>query len=155
VQHVAAAHLLCRGAHGAGVRAGVGLGQPEAADDLARGQPRQVLATLLLGAVLEDREHHQARLHRHGRAIAAVHALDLARDQAVAHVIDAGAAVLLGQRAAEQVARAHLAHDLGVEALLPVGLEDARHQVPLRVLARAVADHALVPGELGLEQEGI
>ena len=39
---------------------------------------------LRLGAVREDRLHHERRLHRHGRAEAGIDPLELARDQAVA-----------------------------------------------------------------------
>ncbi len=55
-------------AHRAGVRAGVGLGQPEAADRLAGGHPRQPLLLLLLAAPALDRVHRQRPLHRDERA---------------------------------------------------------------------------------------
>ena len=45
--------------HAAGVGARVGLGQAEAADQLAAGELRQILAPLLLRAVGVDRIHHQ------------------------------------------------------------------------------------------------
>ena len=47
------------------------------------------------GAELVDRHHHQRGLHAHHRAVAGVDALDFARDQAVADVVEARAAVLL------------------------------------------------------------
>ena len=46
------------------------------------------LLLLLLGAELVDRHHHQRGLHAHHRAVAGVDALDLARDQAVADVVE-------------------------------------------------------------------
>jgi len=98
---------------------------------------------------------YRARLHRHGRAIAAVHPLDLARDQAVAHVVHARAAIGLGQRAAQQAERAHLGNDLAIEALVAIGLDNARHEPGLGIVPRAVADHALVLGELSLERHGM
>src|SRR6266566_5608632 len=60
------------GAHAGRVRSEVWLGQPEAADRLARGQPRKPLLLLLLRAVLPDREHRQRTLHRYEAAQAAV-----------------------------------------------------------------------------------
>ena len=55
------------GLHVRGVRAVVGLRQPEAAHDLAPRQPRQVLLALLLAAEVPDGVHHQGGLHRHRR----------------------------------------------------------------------------------------
>ena len=43
----------------------------------------------------------------------------------------------------------------GIEALVPVRLLDARHQLLLRVRPRTVADEMLLLGELVLEQERI
>src|SRR5689334_14600101 len=83
------------------VGAGVGLGEAEAAHPLAAAQLRQVGLALRLGAEVPDRVHHQRRLHREGRAIAGIHPLHLARDQAVAHVVDAGAAIAF-ERGAEK-----------------------------------------------------
>ena len=59
------------GPHRAGVRAGVGLGQAEAADRLAGGHPRQPLLLLLLRAPAPDREHRQRALDRDQAADAA------------------------------------------------------------------------------------
>ena len=65
--------------------------------ELAGGEARQEPSPLFLGPVRVDRIHHQARLHAHRRAIAAVDALDLPGDQAVLDVVDARAPVA-GQR---------------------------------------------------------
>ena len=56
---------------------------------------------------------------------------------------------------AEQAQRAHLGHDVAVEALLAVGREHAREQLVLRIAARGVAHHALLLGELAFEVERI
>ena len=82
-------------AHRAGVRAGVGLGQPEAADRLAGGHPRQPLLLLLLRAPAVDRVHRQRALHRDEAAHAAVAGLELQAGQAVGGGAGAGAAVAL------------------------------------------------------------
>ena len=129
----------------------IGLGQAEAADQLALGEAGQEALALLFGAVGMDRVHDQARLHAHGRAVAAVHPLDLARDQPVGDVVDPGAAIALDGRA-EQPQLPHLGHDLAVETLVPVSLQDARHQPILAVGPRGVAQHALFLAELVLEQ---
>ena len=98
--------------------------------------------------------HHQRRLHRHGGAVAAVYPLDLARDQAVADIADAGAAIAV-DGGAEQAQLAHFGHDLAVEMLVPVRLQHTGHQLVLGIGAGAVAHHALVFGKLILQQQRI
>ena len=152
---VAAGHRDGAGLHAAGIGAVVGLGEAEAADPLAGGELGQVLHALLFGAVGVDRMHDQRGLHAHRRAVARIDALDFARHQAVGRVVGAGAAVLLGQGGAQQAERAHLVHDLAVELLVPVGLQHARHQLVLAVVARGVADRDLLLAELVVEEERI
>ena len=154
VQPVAAVDGVRARLHAAGVGAVVRLGEAEAADDRASRQPGQVGLALSLAAIGVDRVHDQPRLDAHRRAVARIDALDLARDQPVGDVVDAGAAVAL-EGAAEQAERAHLVHDLAVEALVAVGLEDARHKPVLGEVARAVADHALVFRKLVVKQERV
>ena len=89
-----------------------------------------------------DRMHHQTGLHAHRRAVAAVHPLDLARDQSVGDVVDPGATVAFDRRA-EESERAHLVHDLAVEMLVPVCGEDPREQLFLAIGVCAVAHHPL------------
>src|SRR5437667_309868 len=50
---------------------------------------------------------------------------------------------------------AQLVEDLAVGLLFEIGLDDARQQLVLRIGARSVADHALVFGELVVEQERV
>ena len=133
----------------------VGLGQAEAADDLAGRELRQIFAALRLGAVGIDRIHHQRGLHRHRRAVAGIDALELARDQAIGDIAEPGAAVFLRDGRAEQAELAHLGQHVGIVFLLAVGLDDARHQVVLRKAARGVAHHALFFGQLAFEIERI
>ncbi len=38
---------------------------------------------------------------------------------------------------------------------MPVGFEDARHELILAILARCVTDHAFFIGQLVVEQKGI
>ena len=77
-----------------------------------------------------DRIHHQRRLHGKRRAVAGIDPLHLARDQAVADVVHAGAAVAF-QGGAEEAHLAHLVHDLAVEFFLPVRHQHAREQLVL------------------------
>ncbi len=154
VQDIAAVDLARAAFHAAGIGAVIRLGQAEAADPFAGGELRQVFLPLRLGAEGMDRVHHQRALHAHGRAIAAVDAFDLAGDEAVADIADAGAAIALDGRP-EESERAHLVHDLAVEALLAERALDARHELALRIGARAVAHHALVLGQLLLEEQRV
>ena len=110
--------------------------------------------TLLLAAIGVDGMHDQARLHAHRGAIAAVDPLHLPRDESIGDVVHAGAAIALDGRA-EQAELAHLRHDRAVEALVPIGLEYARHQLFLAVGAGGVAQHALVLRELVVEEKRI
>ena len=102
---VAAVDLLRARHHRARVRAVVRLGEAEAADPFAAGELRQVLLLRRLVAEFEDRQHDQRGLHAHHRAVARIDALDLARDEAVADVVQLRAAVLRRDRRAEQAER--------------------------------------------------
>ena len=154
-QAVAAVDLAGAGDHAAGVAAVVGFGQAEAADPFTRGQLGQVLLLLRFAAEFVDRHHHQRALHAHHGAVARIHALDLARHQAVADVVEAGAAVLLGDGRAQQAQLAHLAEDGRVGGLVAEGQLHARQQLFLAVGAGGVLHLALVVGELGAEVEGV
>ena len=141
--------------HRAGIGAVVGLGQAEAADEFAARELGQIFAPLRLAAVGIDRVHDQGGLHRHRRAVAGIDALDLARDQAVGDIAEAGAAVGLGDGRAEEAEGAHLAHDRRIVLLVAKGMEHAREQLFLGVIARGVAHHALFLGQLAFEVERI
>ncbi|MGY4297708.1 hypothetical protein ACVWXN_005803 [Bradyrhizobium sp. i1.4.4] len=154
-QAIAIRDLLGAGLHAGRIGAGVGLGETEAADPFAAGELRQVLLALVLVAIGVDRVHHQRGLHRVHRAIAGIDPLDLARDEAVGDVARIGTAIFLRQRNADQAELAHLVEDLAVGLLLEIRLGDARQQLVLGIGARGVAHHALVFGELLVEQERI
>ena len=148
-------HLLGARRHRAGIGAVVGLGQAETAEQLGGRHPGQVFAALRLAAVGVDRLHGERGLHRHGGAEAGIDPLQFARDQPVADVIEAGAAVFLRNGRAEQPERAHLALDRRVVALVAVGFDHTRQQLLLRIVARGVAHHALFFGQFAFEIEGI
>ncbi|MPN01222.1 hypothetical protein SDC9_148428 [bioreactor metagenome] len=94
-------------------------------------------------------------MHAGHGAVAGVHAFDFAGDQAVGHVVQAGASVLLGDGGAEQAQFAHLAEDGGVGLFMAELLQHARSQLVLAVGRSGVTDGALVVGELLFDQEGI
>ncbi|MGY4472035.1 hypothetical protein ACVWWK_007744 [Bradyrhizobium sp. LB9.1b] len=152
---IAVRDLLRPRLHAGWIGAGVGLGQAEAADPLAAGELRQVFLALVLVAIGVDRVHHQRGLHRVHRAVAGIDPLDLAGDEAVGDIACIGAAIFLRQRDADQAELAHLVEDLAVGRLFEIGLGDTRQQLVLGVGARGVAHHALVFGELLVEQERI
>src|SRR5206468_2855566 len=74
---VAARDFLRPRLHARGVGAVVGLGEAEAADQLAPGELREIFLLVRLGAEFVDRRHHERALHAHGRAVTRVDALEL------------------------------------------------------------------------------
>ena len=152
---VAAGHFVGAGGHAAGVRAVVGFGQAKAANELARGQLGQVFLALRLGAKFKNRHHHQGRLHAHHAAVAAVYALHFAGDQAVGHVVQAGATVLLGDRGAKQAEFAHFSKNRYVGGAISKGLGHTRQQFVLAVGRSRIAHHALVVAQLAVQQKGV
>ena len=99
--------------------------------------------------------HHQRRLHAHGGAVTGVDPLHLPGGEAVGDVVRLGAAVLGRQRGAEQPELAELVHDLAMEYLVAVGLEHPWHEAVLAIVMTRIADHALVFGELLVQQQRI
>src|SRR6266850_1237653 len=154
-QAVAALHLLRARLHRAWIGAVIGLGEAEAADPCAGGELRQVFPALRFGAELEDRQHDERGLHAHHRAVARVDALHLACDQAVGDVVEPGGAVLGRQRRPEHAEPAHLAEDLYVCFLLAKAFEHARRELPLAVVVRRVAHHALFLRQLLVEEQRV
>src|SRR3546814_17639237 len=92
-QAIAAGDLLGARSHPRGVAARVGLSEAKAADQLARCEPGQKTPLLLLSAIGVYQVHHEAALHRTGRAIARIDALDLTSAQADAYVNHARATI--------------------------------------------------------------
>ncbi|MND94717.1 hypothetical protein D3C80_869440 [compost metagenome] len=155
VQAIAAVHLDRLGLHRGRVRAAVSLGQAEAADQFARRHFRQELLLLLFRAEGVDRVHGQRGLDAHGRTIAAVDRLDLARDQAIGDVAGFRAAVLFRQHGAEEAHLAHLGHDGAIKGLVAEGFDHARQQGLASIGARRVLDHPLVIGQAAAQVERV
>jgi hypothetical protein len=152
---VAACDLPGARDHAAGVGAVVRLGQAETADPLAGGEPWQVLLLLCFGAELVDRHHDEGALHAHHRPIAGVDPLHLARDQAVAHVAEAGAAIGFGNRRAEQAELTHLAEDGRIGLLVAKRLQNPRCEPLPAVGMRGIANLALIVRKLLVEQKRV
>ena len=161
-------HPLVAVAHGARldaghVGAGVGLGDAEAGDLLALDRGHEVGLLLLLGAEGEDRRRRHVGVDRDPhRQAAAVGVHDLLAEHEVAVVVAALAAVLLGEREAEQPELAHpLEHPVVEGVLLPllrVGPELLEHEGADRLaqLLVLVGEDEVPPGRgvVGLEDVG-
>ncbi len=99
----------------------VRLGEPESTDELALGHLGEVPVLLLGRSEVVDGAHGQRRLDRHAAPVAAVDALDSARDQCPGDVGDSGTAVA-ADGGTEEAQLAHLLKDFGIVVLIPVCL---------------------------------
>ena len=127
-------------------------GQAEAADGFAARQRRQVLLLLRFGAELIYRQHHQRGLHAHHGAETGIDALDFARNQPVAHIVEAAAAVALGDGGTQKTDAAHFLEYAGIGVLAAKRLEHARRQLALSVIARRIPNHFFLIRQLRIEQ---
>src|SRR5262249_9581496 len=130
------------------VRAGAGLGQRVAAQGLARSEPRQPLALLLLAPEPRDRLAGEADVHgddpTHGR----VHAPELLDDERVREHVEPAAAVILVPARAEVAGLAELRDERAVGLLGAIPVTDVRRDLPLGELARRRADQLLLGRQL-------
>ncbi len=130
VDHVVVAVAHRAGGQVAGVRAGAGLGEAEAADVRARGQTGQPAPLLLLVPPGRDGLGDQAEGDRDDAAHGAVAAPQLLGDQAVREVVATAAAVLLVDGEPEEADLAELLHDRPVHLLGAVPRDDVRGDLP-------------------------
>src|SRR6516164_3924484 len=93
-------------------------GKAETADPFASRELRQVLLLCRLSAELVDRHHDEGRLNAHHRAITRVDSFHLACDEAVADIIQAGAAIALWNGRPEKAKFAHVPEDANVGLLV-------------------------------------
>ncbi len=103
---------------------------------------------LLLGAELEDARAHERGLDRDHRADRGVAAPDLLDDEAVAEVVEAGAAVLVGDDRAEVALRGDLLDQVQVEVVVAGVFARALDDLLVGELPRGVADQALLVGQI-------
>ena len=132
----------------AGVRAGLGLGQPERAQRLPGAQPRHPLALLLLGAEGVERPGAEADVGGHRDGHAGVDARELLDHERVAQVVGAAPAVLLGVGDPHQPELAELLDDRVGKALGAVELLGHRLDLARGEVAREVADGLLLVAEV-------
>ena len=118
---------------------GVRLGQPEAAEPLARAELRQVLLLLLLGAPAQDRASRPARSAPRSPCASPSVAADLLDDDAVGEVVEAGAAVLARHDRAEVPLVGDLADELEVEVAGCGRCRGRAARLPCRRTSRAVS----------------
>ncbi|MCY1541492.1 hypothetical protein D9M68_771880 [compost metagenome] len=162
VEQVAAVGLFDgRGLHALQVAAGRGLAHGDGAHHLARGQPRQVLALLRLGAVAQDVRRHDLAVQAEADA-AHARSRDLFHLRHRIQLVSAGAAIGLGHGHAEETVFAGLAPDFAVHVTLLFPAFVERRDFLLHETAKAVAegfvvgveeasfDHGSSPG-VGLE----
>src|SRR5215212_696597 len=136
--------LLRAGALVGRVGARVGLRQPEASERLARAQGREPALLLLLRAPSHDRGAHERGLHGHDRAHRGAAAPDLLDQERVGDVVQPRAAVLARDDRAEVALGGDLAHELRVEVVVAVVLTRAWDDLPVREVARRLADQLLL-----------
>ena len=155
VEHPIGAIASRPGFHCGGIGSDIGLGQPEAAEQFARGHAGQPLLFLLLGAEVPDREHRQRSLHRDHRPEAGVGRLQFYAREAVMDGRGPTASVAV-QVHAEQAEFAELLAELAdrkVADFEPLG--DVRADVFGAELPNGVAHRDLVAGQRGIEPEGV
>ena len=128
----------------AGVGPGVGLGQPEAPERGAVGDPRQPLLLLLLGAEAQHRLAEEPVGDRHDAAQRGVGAAELLHAEHVGEVVAAEAAVLLRDGEPEEPDLGHLGDDVEVDGLVAVPLRAVRDRLAVEEVAGQVAEGLLL-----------
>src|SRR5438552_18319714 len=126
----------------------LGLGEAEAADEIAFAEAWEVAALLLLGAELQERELDERDLHRERGADRRVDAADLLGDERVRDVVHPHPAVLLRDRPAKEPERGHLLQHLGRELLGAIALAGARRDLPVGAILGELAYLLLLAGEV-------
>ena len=137
-----------------GVGAGVGLGQAETADHLARVHPRQPVLLLLLRAPLPDREHRERALDRDDAADPGVARLELEARQAVGDGAGAREAVAV-QVHAEETELCELGDHLAREDALLEPVSDLGEDLLADELPHGVADRLLLLVEERVDREEV
>ncbi len=146
VQLVAVEHRA--GAGGAGVRARLRLGQPEAGQRAAGDEVGQPLLLLLVGAVGQDRVDAEADTGLQRDADRLVDPAELLDRDAQRGEVRPRAAVLLRRGQPEQAEFAHGVHDVDREMVLAVPLRHVRRDLALGEVAHDLAERLVVLGQL-------
>jgi hypothetical protein len=121
-----------------------GSGERVAAERLARGEPRQPLALLLLAAPAGDRLAHETDVHRDDSSHRRVGPAQLLGDEAVRDRVEPHAAVLLRKRRAQVADLRQAADDAAIHLFLAVPVASVRHDLALDELPRSRPDQLLL-----------
>src|SRR5206468_2838410 len=130
------------------VASDLGLGEAEAADDLALAQRGKPPLLLLLRAEFEDGHLDERDLDGERRAHRRVRAPDLLGDEGVRDEVETDATVFLRHRSAEQTERRHLSEHVLGEDLAPIALARSRRDLLVREILRELADRLLLGSEV-------
>src|SRR5215471_18512950 len=141
--------------HAARIGAVIRLREAEAANPFTCRQSWQELPFLRLRPEFVDGQHDQRALNAHHRTEARIHTLDFAGDEAVADIVETGAAVGLGNGDAQHVEPAELAEDRRIRLFPTESVADARGETILALVACRIAGEALLVRQLLVEEEGI
>ncbi len=136
-----------------GVGSGAGLGEGEAAERLAGGEPGQPVPLLLLGAEGVDGLGDQAERDGDDAAHGGVAPAEFLQDEAIGEVVAAAAAVLLGEGQPEEAELAQPADDRAVHRLGAVPGGGVRGDLAVREGGGELADGGLFLGELQIHGE--
>ena len=121
--------------HPGDVRAGGGLGEPEAGELVAARLRGEVALLLLLVGVAEKRQRVEADVDRDERPEGRLAALDLLADERLGNEVEPGAAVFLRDDDAEQAELGHARDRLHVEVVVDVVLDRVRKHALVHELA--------------------
>ena len=130
------------------IAAGPGLGQAVGADDLAARHRHEEALLLLVRPGEVERAAAEARVRGDDQPERAPHAADLLDRDRVGQGVEAGAALVLGDRDAEPAELADPADDLGREAALALVLVDDRRDLGDHEVADRVAQQVVLGGEV-------
>ena len=131
-----------------GVGAGLRLGERETADLVPRGDRTQEALALGLGAVLVNGIAEQRVVDRHHDGMAAAHARDLFHHRRVRDRVAAHPAPALGHEDPHETELAHPLDRLVREPSVAVDLRGDGAHFALGEVARHLADHPLLVGEV-------
>ena len=148
VQHVLVSVPLGSGANGRRVRAGLWLGEVDAAQPRAAGELGEIVAPLLIGAGLLDRHSNRRVVGRHHVADPSVRSGDLLDGQCVRHEVGAGTAPAGIDNHPHQTDVGHLAVQLTRRSpgAVPLGCEGG--DLALSEAPRHVTNLLLLVGQL-------
>ena len=132
----------------------VGFRQPKTTQKFSLRHGRQEPLLLLLAAEGVNCPHGEARMGADCHTKCRVHALEFASDDSIRNMAEAGTSVSF-ECSAQETHLAEFAHDLRIEPLISVPLQDQGCQPILGEPAGTVADEALLLVELIAKEERV